>query len=903
MSRSFVTSDGVVADVLNKHENYLLDNYILQNRAIPVEVFGATRVAAISDGIDYLTSVGGGRIFVPADGTHFELEIRVHKDRNGAYHTNFEYHYDRQPTTEARPYTDEEWQVGDTIFNNQPNIDKCMGWVCTTAGTPGTWTPFGYTKKWFSEIEVIDALPDPSELQLGRQVLVKESDGVTRMYFCISTAAGVYSWVEKMLNGKSAYELAVDAGFEGTEEEWIASLKGETGDTGNTYIQETPLFANSVEECIDTSKIYVLPDGMLWAYITKEVPEVTIAKFTNQIPISTGSDNAVYTVVNDDGTTTLGYAKDTKISSSGGATTSAEGYGTTGFIPIGYGSSNTAIGEQVIYLADIEVLLTDTNARIAFYDTNKTYLGIATAANWKEEPAESSISCSLDNHGYVDSIDVSAITSYYYKNLGKEVAYFRICAPGLDAASIIAVNELIEYITTGGETINGWTNTGHAFVPADYEDRIVKEEAISNYLLNEVESIQKQITKEEATSTYILSELDIIREQLASVPAEMPDYILEEVARVVSNVQATRTAKSLVFPIMSDIHIYDGSEQETHLRSQLALQYASISISELRKRMHLDFVGYLGDYTWGSDDFSAEQVMRDLLAVKETSDNLGAEIWCVGNHDLNYGANRDRLLTLDEIYSYIGVNSDSMKPYESIERGYGYTDFDNQKIRVIYLNTCDVSDWVAVEGEDAPASWISPTQLQWLADEALNFSDKSNADSWGVVILSHHPLHYSQSCFDCTLKILEAYKDGLSGRISCTIRVDTAEDGTKTYPQQSVSYDFSNSERAEIICNIHGHNHNCSASQISSTTRLGTTDVAPWLWRFCIPQICASRYNTGKDLGELYGEYDESGNPIYWYKETGTAKATSFCVINIDRKYRKIHAYIFGAGTDREISY
>lgn len=33
-------------------------------------------------------------------------------------------------------------------------------------------------------------------------------------------------------NGKSAYEVAVDNGFEGSEEEWLESLKGPKGDTG-----------------------------------------------------------------------------------------------------------------------------------------------------------------------------------------------------------------------------------------------------------------------------------------------------------------------------------------------------------------------------------------------------------------------------------------------------------------------------------------------------------------------------------------------------------------------------------------------------------------------------------------------------------------------------------------------
>ena len=33
--------------------------------------------------------------------------------------------------------------------------------------------------------------------------------------------------------GKSAYELAVDNGFKGTEQQWLGSLKGEKGETGN----------------------------------------------------------------------------------------------------------------------------------------------------------------------------------------------------------------------------------------------------------------------------------------------------------------------------------------------------------------------------------------------------------------------------------------------------------------------------------------------------------------------------------------------------------------------------------------------------------------------------------------------------------------------------------------------
>ncbi|WEY79913.1 hypothetical protein P5667_12340 [Bacillus velezensis] len=35
-----------------------------------------------------------------------------------------------------------------------------------------------------------------------------------------------------IVTGKSAYDIAVDNGFSGTLEEWLASLKGEKGNTG-----------------------------------------------------------------------------------------------------------------------------------------------------------------------------------------------------------------------------------------------------------------------------------------------------------------------------------------------------------------------------------------------------------------------------------------------------------------------------------------------------------------------------------------------------------------------------------------------------------------------------------------------------------------------------------------------
>lgn len=389
-----------------------------------------------------------------------------------------------------------------------------------------------------------------------------------------------------------------------------------------------------------------------------------------------------------------------------------------------------------------------------------------------------------------------------------------------------------------------------------------------------------------------------------------PDYIVAEAERVAQNVQNVRTARTLVFPALTDLHLYEGNA--THDASLSSAKYAGMGIREMKKRIGMDGVVLLGDYSWMSgNDYDVAQVKADIVACKTALGLDGNEIWCIGNHDLNYGKGRDRLMTLDEMYAYIGANSDGVKPWGSIERGYGFRDFDAQKIRIIYLNTCDGSDWLATDGEEAQASWISPTQLQWLADAALDFSDKAHPSEWGIVLVGHHPLHYSNGSFGYVMELLEAYRDGLSGSLSCTIRTETVN-GATTYPQQKVTYDFSAAERAEIICNIHGHNHNCGMSQISSTSWNSNheTPVNPWLWRLGIPQICFGRNNTPVDsmstnpnFANKYGEFDNNGNPVYWEKESGTAKATSFCVVSIDRTKKKVYAHIFGAGRDRVVSY
>ncbi len=45
-------------------------------------------------------------------------------------------------TLSAAPTTG-TWKVGDHVFNSAPAVGSPKGWICTVAGTPGTWVSEG----------------------------------------------------------------------------------------------------------------------------------------------------------------------------------------------------------------------------------------------------------------------------------------------------------------------------------------------------------------------------------------------------------------------------------------------------------------------------------------------------------------------------------------------------------------------------------------------------------------------------------------------------------------------------------------------------------------------------------------------------------------------------------------
>lgn len=599
---------------------------------------------------------------------------------------------------------------------------------------------------------------------------------------------------------KSAYGYAQDGGYTGTEEEFAEDINPDNiNANAQNFIatelakrgQLKPEFANSVEECTDTSKLYVLPDGMIYGYVKTE------------------TTRPAYTNVYNKAAAQKGYRL-----GSGGEVSAYEDCFVTNFIPVSPGTQYTV---RLLGAGNFE----DGNDRLSEYSE-------ASGTSHVLQTRGSALTTTAEASGAIVFTFTTQSTSKYIRlSLQYDNANFD--------SYVITLNQPLEE-----ETIVGyqWASTGHAFVPADYEDRI--------------------IALEEATAG------------IGNVDGA-PTYIVEEAKRVATLVASKKTVNSFSFIAASDTH------HSTGTNTPASVIHAGMGAEYVRRFTQVDMFTMLGDYIGGSDGDTKEGATNEYFAIHKAMYSAGngvKQIWLRGNHDrlLQSGGTTatDEEFSLDEMYAHIGsMNADTVSADGS--GSYGYMDFEQKKLRVVYLNTSD---------DDVTYVWCTPAQIQWIADNALNLSSKANPSEWGIIVLSHVPIWGGVFDYMTAIQTMfDAYNGGRNGSV--------------TIGTTAVNYNFAT--HGEIICFVNGHTHNFATAI--------TPNGIPC---FSVPQVCAARYNeyaTATDVFSAWGDFDESGNPVYYEKTANTAEGTSFNVFTVDRKNRKIYAHIFGAGTDREISY
>lgn len=168
-----------------------LDDYIRTSEVLPLGVFfKSSLLQAIRDAISYLKLKKQGSVFIPSELTGVQpLQLVSSIDKYNNLKINYITNSYRYPLgNESRPITEDEWEVGDKIYNTNTELQKCIGWVCKEKGIPGKWGVMGFIRNWATEIEEVSHLPDPTIYQLNRQLV---QNG--RVYIC-KCVNGEYNW-------------------------------------------------------------------------------------------------------------------------------------------------------------------------------------------------------------------------------------------------------------------------------------------------------------------------------------------------------------------------------------------------------------------------------------------------------------------------------------------------------------------------------------------------------------------------------------------------------------------------------------------------------------------------------------------------------------------------------------
>lgn len=268
----------------------------------------------------------------------------------------------------------------------------------------------------------------------------------------------------KGADGKSAYEYAKENGYLGTEAEFAEDINPDNINNNSKdfivtelakRVQLKPEFANKIEECTDTSKLYVLPDGFIYAY--KETLVEVGVSYTNVLPSATGTDRS--TIYNG-----KGYKESAKLSGSSGAESSTtNAMCTTGFIPVSNG--------DVLRIKGISPVAAGTNHYVVAYNASNVRTGNNTIVYTNNNGTLEWVDDGGGATGYIyeDGVLTFTISEGIY---GSGFNAVRICAL-MDENTIITINEEIKEGTTTVVDY-AWSSTGHAFVPGDYDKEIAK---------------------------------------------------------------------------------------------------------------------------------------------------------------------------------------------------------------------------------------------------------------------------------------------------------------------------------------------------------------------------------------------------------------------------------------------
>lgn len=398
------------------------------------------------------------------------------------------------------------------------------------------------------------------------------------------------------------------------------------------------------------------------------------------------------------------------------------------------------------------------------------------------------------------------------------------------------------------------------------------------YEESNIQAIATAIRAKGQTGTMTVAQMP---SKIEAIQTESPEtsasYIKTEALSVANSVVTTVGDFKILF--CTDLH-WQGNDSVPH---------AAQAIKAITRMSDIDLVVFGGDYIANWTEVSKETALSNIRSCREYMGNIPCKtLWLRGNHDTNGYPNQR--LTRQECYEAVastnvqnGAVINSADPYGN----YGYIDFTAKKIRVVFCNTSDNDDMIATPPASASSAAeiinchnLTATQLQWIANNALNFSQ----DGWKVIFVSHLPFFFSHGS-SASWYNSHTYNDGTT-TWTCSLKnmsdiVKAYIDKTAisfTHNGESVSKDFSSlAHYADIMGGVNGHGHSLWVDKDSKVKYI----------------MVGNACNGGEKVSEDGTTYT---------KTAGTANDTTFDVVCIDTTNKSAQTVNYGRGYDRTIN-
>ncbi|PLR99656.1 metallophosphoesterase family protein [Bacillus sp. T33-2] len=401
----------------------------------------------------------------------------------------------------------------------------------------------------------------------------------------------------------------------------------------------------------------------------------------------------------------------------------------------------------------------------------------------------------------------------------------------------------------------------------------------------------------ENRSGFMGGELGIIATNQAIVFAglrqnHIKPYYMENIDRKTDEVIMLQNENTFTFGYSTDHHV--GEWVNTFP------DHAYNVMEKIARELNVDAIFNGGD----SIQYGRGQKYYGFGGLKQIANKLSMKdklYLAIGNHDYNGmsqgtlnpdGKNRRSwTLTPYETYSVLGKFHEKDVVWGSKEGMYYYKDFEDKKIRAIFLNSSDIPQtWINdndgkedyLKYDPLSIGGIRQQQATWLANTALNFSNKDDKTEWHTVIVCHIPIfreadgmtwNFPWQRTDAAIRtILTAFIKGQSATAQYT---DTEFDGILNL---NVPVNFTAQGSMKLVGVFSGHNHlDRLIKNVDGLVNITSTAAYP---DYTITEVEPTYVRNPTEYNEF-----------------------ALDMVVIDKVQRKVFLKRYGVGSDREFTY